>query len=134
MFWYTKSNAKHGKIKIPDFQIAVNSICEEKVYLWTNDITFWAHLFMGRSMLIFSKKVLSSLTTSLFMTQICHWLRWLSCFPKLYIKNNPYCLPWLHWFTWKYTFITDYAGYPILKTTWKQDPSLNSLTKMTNIK
>ena len=33
MFWYTKSNAKHDKIKIPDYQIAVNSICEEKVYL-----------------------------------------------------------------------------------------------------
>ena len=134
MFWYTKSNAKHGKIKIPDFQIAVNSICEEKVYLWTNDITFWAHLFIGRAMLIFSKKVLLSLTKSIFMTQILHWLCWLSCFPILYIKSNPLCLPWLHWFTWKYSFITDYAGYLILKTTWKQDPSLNSLTKMTNIK
>ena len=90
MFWYTKSNAKHGKIKIPDFQIAVNSICEEKVYLWTNDITFWAHLFMGRPMLIFfKKKVLPSLITSIFMTKIRHWLRWLSCFPRLYIKNNP---------------------------------------------
>ena len=54
MFWYTKSNAKHGKIKIPDFQIALNSICEEKVYLRTNDITFWALLFMVRPMLIFS--------------------------------------------------------------------------------
>ena len=40
MFWYTKLNAKHGKIKILDFQIAVNSICEEKVYLGTNEITF----------------------------------------------------------------------------------------------
>ena len=56
MFWYTKSNAKHDKIKIPDYQIAVNSICEEKVYLWTNDITFWAHLFMERPLLSFSKK------------------------------------------------------------------------------
>ena len=56
MFRYKKSNAKHGNIKIPDFQIAVNSISEEKVYLWTNDITLWAHLFLGRLMLIFSKK------------------------------------------------------------------------------
>ena len=134
MFWYKKSNAKHGKIKIPDFQIAVNSICEEKVYLWTNDITFWAHLFMGRPMLIFSKKVLPSLTTSIFMTQIRHLLRWLSCFPRLYMKSNPQCLPWLHWFTWKYSFITDYTGYLILKTSWKKDLSLNSQTKMTNIK
>ena len=56
MFWYTKWNAKLGKIKTPDFQIAVNSICEEKIYLWTNDKTFWAHLFMGRPMLNFWKK------------------------------------------------------------------------------
>ena len=33
LFCYTKWNAKHIKIKIPVFQIAVNSICEEKVYL-----------------------------------------------------------------------------------------------------
>ena len=36
-------------------KIPVNSISEE-VYLWTNDIKFSAHLFMGRPMLIFSKK------------------------------------------------------------------------------
>ena len=55
MFRYTKSNAKHIKIKIPDFRIAVNSICEEKVYLWTNDITFWAHLFMEAYVDFFKK-------------------------------------------------------------------------------
>ena len=43
MFWYTKSNAEHDKIKTPDFQIPVIYICEEKVYLWTYDIEFSVH-------------------------------------------------------------------------------------------
>ena len=44
MFRHKKSNAKHGNIKIPDFQIAVNSISEEKVYLWTNEGLSWGDL------------------------------------------------------------------------------------------
>ena len=30
MFWYTKSNAEHDKIKTPDFQVPVIYICERK--------------------------------------------------------------------------------------------------------
>ena len=54
MFWYTKSNAQHSKIKIPGFQIAVNSVCEEKIYLSTNDNTFAP--FHGEAHIDFFKK------------------------------------------------------------------------------
>ena len=63
MFWYTKSNAEHDKIKTPDFQIPVIYICEEKVYLWTYDIEFSGYILMVRSMLAFLE--VPQLTTSL---------------------------------------------------------------------
>ena len=53
MFWYTKSSAKHDKIKMQDLQIPVNCIREDKVYPSTNDNTFSGQLFMGKPMLIF---------------------------------------------------------------------------------
>ena len=101
-----------------DFQIALKSIFEEKVYLWANDITFWVHLFMGRPMLIFSKRVFSSLTTSIFMTQILHWLCWLKTIHKkqslvstlttlIYMEIHFH--QWLHW-----------VPHIKVKTTWKQ--------------
>ena len=125
-------------------------LCEEKVYLWTNDITFLAHLFIGRHMLIFSKKVLPSLTISIFMTQIHHWLRWLSCFPRLHNKQSLvstltsliymkiYFYHWLHWLPhikdkihhwirwlrWltSNSYITNYADYADIQYYTKNNP------------
>ena len=111
MFWYKKSNTKHSKIKTQDIQIFINSICEEKVHLWTYDITFSGYFFMVRSMLIFSERV-PSRTTFSFMTQICHWLCWLHCFARLHIKIHHSLVTTLTMLIYmKNSFITDYAYY-----------------------
>ena len=63
MFRYTKSNAKRDKIKTLDFNIPVNCICEKEVYILRAP-------FHGEAYVDFFKKVVPSLTTFSFTTQI----------------------------------------------------------------
>ena len=130
MFWYTKSNATHDKIKMQDFLMPVNCICEQKVCPWTNDIIFLGHLFMGRSKMIFWKKVVPSLTTFIFTTQIRYWLHWLRCLARLNIKIYSLVTTLTTLIYMKNSLITDYADYTDIQGNMKNSSSLTSLTTL----
>ena len=144
MFWYTKSNAKHDKIKTQDFQISVNCTCEEKVYVL---MTFILRVpFHGKVYVDIFKKVVPSLITFNFMTQIRHWLRWLRCFARLHIKihslvatltmriymKNSFITDCTDYAdiqgNMKNKFITEFADYLVFNTRWELIPSLTTLT------
>ena len=131
---YKKSNTKRGKIKTQDIQILVNSTCEEKVHLWTYDITFSGHLFMVSPILIFSKSSSitdyiqfydsdSSLTT--LVTLFCKtahknasFLSDYSAYADLHENQFHHWLLLLYWYSWrmKNGFITESADYLVFNT------------------
>ena len=64
-----------------------------KLHLWRESpsMNLWHYIFRvpfhGEVYVNFFKKVVPSLTSFIFVTQICHWLRWLRCFARLH-KNT----------------------------------------------
>ena len=144
MFWYTKSNAKHDKIKTQNFQIPVNCFVKRKsMYLWHYILRIPFH---GEVYVDIFKKVVPSLTTFNFLTQICHWLRWLRCFARLNIKihflvttltmriymKNSFITDCTDYAdiqgNMKNKFITEFADYLVFNTRWELIPSLITLT------
>ena len=132
MFWFTKSKAKHDKIKTQDLQILVNYNCEEKFYLWTYDITFSGYLSWWGLCLHFLKK-----------SSITYYIQYYDSDLSLATLTTLFCKA-----THKNTFFSDYFDYADLheivsslitlttlmfKVTWKIVPSLNSLTSLFSI-
>ena len=109
MFWYKKSNTKHGKIKSHDIQILVKSF-----YLWRESpsMNLWQGTFAWWDLYWYFQKVVPSLTTFSFMTQTRHSLCWLHCFARPHIKIHHSVVTTLAMLIYmKTSFITDYSYY-----------------------
>ena len=115
---------------------------KKSMYLWHYILRVAFH---GKVYVYIFKKVVPSLTTFNFMTQIRHWLRWLRCFRRLhikihslvttltlriYIKNNLMtdCTDYADiQGNIKNKFITEFADYLVFNTRWELIPSLTTL-------
>ena len=96
---------------IQDFQISVTCT----VFVKRNYMYLWHYIlrvsFHGEVYVDIFKKVVLSLTTFNFMTQICHWLRWLRCFTRLHIKIHSLLATLTMRICIKNSFITDCTDY-----------------------
>ena len=131
-----KSNVKHDKIKTQDFQAPAICICEEKVYLWTNDIIISGHLFMG-GLCCFSRRstsisdyihfydldlLLTTLTTLFRKTTLKMDSLETTLTTLIYIKNSfitDYPENDDIQDNMKNSFITEFANYPVFNTRWE---------------
>ena len=102
--------------------------------------------FHGEVYVDIFKKVVPSLTTFNFLTQICHWLRWLRCFARLNIKihflvttltmriymKNSFITDCTDYAdiqgNMKNKFITEFADYLVFSKIWELISSLTTLT------
>ena len=142
---YLISNIKDDRTQ--DFQAPANCICEEKFYLWTNDIIISGHLFKGGLCCFFKKStsisdyvhfydsdsLLTILTTLFRKTKLNMHSLETTLATLIYIK--------ISFITdcadnddiqgnMKKSFITEFADYSVFNTRWGMISSLTTLTTL----